>query len=238
MFLWRHCPRWSYCHRYLLDGLALWISLPLLCPGTYFHCSSPMFSSCLFPICDAIDFSCLPDTLYPLGLKMAFVVPAHFKTLLGFMSLFTVFPLSLFPRAASIAFCSSYMLYFLYAISSADTSQLLSMYYILVIMMTSKSNSASLIVHVIFPPLPFSWIMSFQGVTSFKKVCEKERFFFQKMSASLYFQKSLFGYSGTSFQCSFTVFLHVIFKEKEKRGKKRSKNLLFWNPAVSSFQHL
>lgn len=184
--LWRHCPRWSYCHRYLLDGLTLWISLSLLCPGTYFHCSSPVFSSCLLPIFDAIDLSCLPGTLYPLGLKMAFLVPAHFKTvLLVFMSLFTVFPLPLFLIAESIAFCSSYIMYFLYAISSADTSSV-----IVSILTTNKSSIINCSCNI--PSLSFSRIMSFQGVISFKKTCEKEQSFFQKMSASLHFPKKSF----------------------------------------------
>lgn len=71
---------------------------------------SHLFSLCLLPILDAIDPPCLPSTSHPLGLKIAFLVTVHFKTvLLVLMSLFAVFPLSVFPRTASIAFLSSHI---------------------------------------------------------------------------------------------------------------------------------
>lgn len=73
--------------------------------GMYDVFSHLFFLVHLLPILDAVDPSCLPGTSHPLGLKIAFLVPVHLKTvLLVLMSLFAVFPPSVFPRAASIAF--------------------------------------------------------------------------------------------------------------------------------------
>lgn len=152
-----------------------------------------MFSSCFLPIFDAIDLSGLPSTSYPLGLKMASLVPAHFKTILSvFMSLLTVFPLSLFPRAVSIAFCSSYIMFFLFAISSADTSLVT-----VSILMTNKSSSASLIVLVIFPLCSSLELCHFKFLSALRTLVKKSYLSFKKCQHLFTFQKSLSGYSGT-----------------------------------------
>lgn len=173
---WRYCPRPSCCHSHLPDGLPLWSSVLLLLPDIHnlnvLHL--PSFLSLLPPSYFWCHWSILPSWHFtPTRLEDNFFCSSSFQDCSfssSFDEPFYSFPtLSLFPRAVSIAFCSSYIMFSLQAISSADTSLV-----IISMLMTNKSSSASLIVLlVIFSICPSLKLCHFKVLSALTKLVKK-----------------------------------------------------------------
>lgn len=150
---------------YSCCSLTYRISLPFI--------SRLFFLFCLLPIFDTIDHSCLPGILHPRGLKITFFPSSSFQDCYfssSFGEPFHSFPaLSSFPRAVSIAFCSSYIMFSLQAISSAGSYSVITS-----LLMTNKSSSASLIVLlVIFPICPSLKLCHFKVLSALNKLATK-----------------------------------------------------------------